>query len=204
MQLTTNREATVTATIGSKTATVNVGFVTPATVTLKASASPIVGQPMTLTVTPATGTAPSVKVSWGDGSETDLGIVFAERVVTHVYEDSGSYAIVATATDQGESYSNALGVTVSPRPSPGLTVSPSTGTTATNFVFTINPSTTGAGLRSVKIDFGDGSGEIALGAPTTAQSVSHQFSSAGTYTVRVTQTDGAGKDTFSVVVVTVS
>jgi PKD repeat protein len=202
VQLTTNREATVTAAVGSRAGTVTVGILTPATVALTASAA-IVGQPMTLTVTPATGTAPRVVVNWGDGSETDLGIVSAERRVTHVYGESGSYAITATATDGGDSFTNSVGVTVSPRPSPTVTVTPTTGTTAQNFVFTITPPTGGAGIRDVSVDFGDGS-EVSLGAITSATPVSHQFSSAGTYTVRVTLTDGGGAETFGIVVVTVN
>jgi PKD repeat protein len=84
-----------------------------------------------------------------------------------------------------------------------VTVSPTTGTTATAFAFTVTPPTTGAGIRNIKVDFGDGS-EVALGPVTSATAVSHQYSSAGTYTVTVTLTDGGGADTFGVVVVTVS
>ncbi len=203
VQLTTNREATVTASVGSRSGTVTVGILAPATVTLAASSSPVVGQPMTLTVTPATGTAPRVVVNWGDGSETDLGIVSAERKVTHTYGESGSYSIVATATDSGDTFTNALGVTVAPRPSPTVTVSPTTGLTTQNFVFTVTPATGGAGVRGVKIDFGDGI-EVSLGAITAATPVSHQFSSVGAYTVKVTQTDGSGAETFGIVIVTVN
>jgi len=202
VQLTTNREATVTAAVGARTSTVTVGILTPATVALTASTA-TVGQAMTLTVTPATGTAPRVVINWGDGSETDLGIVSVERRVTHVYGESGSYAITATATDNGDSFTNSVGVTVSPRPSPTVSVTPTTGTTAQNFVFTVTPPTGGAGIRNVRIDFGDGS-EVSLGAITTATPVSHQFSSPGTYTVRVTLTDGGGAETFGIVVVNVS
>lgn len=202
VQLTTNRETTVTASVGSKTGTVTVGLLPPATVTLDVSAA-VAGQPMRLTVTPATGTAPRVVINWGDGNETDLGIVSAERVVTHTYNDSGPYAIIATASDNGEVHTNAVTVTVSPRPSPTVSVSPATGTTATVFTFTITPPTGGAGLRNVEIDFGDGS-SLDLGAPTGASTVTHVYGSAGTYTVRVTQTDGTGAQTVGVAVVTVS
>jgi len=203
VQLTTNRETIVTASVGSKTGTVTVGLLPPATVTLEASTA-FVGQPMRLTVTPATGTAPRVVINWGDGTETDLGIVSAERVVTHTYNDSGSYAIVATASDSGEIHTNAVTVTVSPRPSPTVGVSPSTGTAgSTVFTFTITPATGGAGVRSVSIDFGDGT-SLELGTPSGASTVTHVYGSAGTYTVRVTQSDGTGAETVGVAVVTVN
>ena len=207
VQLTTNRKATVTAAVGGVSKSVDVDIVVPATVTLTASPSPKVGQPMTLTVTPAAGTAPKVVVKWGDGTETDLGIVaVAPRVVTHIYGDSGSYAIVATATDSGDTFTTTISVTVDPRPSPTITVTSSgTGTTAATFVFSVTAASGGAGIRNVKVDFDDGS-DLSLGTPTpgVATSVSHRFAEAGTYTVRVIQTDGSGFETFGLVVVPVA
>ncbi len=203
VQLTTNRETIVTASVGAKSGTVTVGILPPATVTLAVSTA-VVGQPTRLTVTPATGTAPRVVIAWGDGSETDLGIVSTERIATHVYNDSGSYAIVATSTDSGESYTNAITVTVSPRPAPTVSVSPSTGTAGTTvFTFSITPATGGAGLRNVSVDFGDGA-ELDLGTPAGATTVTHVYGSAGAYTVRVTQTDGSGAETVGIAVVTVN
>lgn len=203
VQLTTNREATVTASVGSRQGTVTVSILAPATVSLTASATPIVGQPMTLTVTPAGGTAPKVVVNWGDGSDTDLGIVSAERRVTHVYGESGSYVISASATDAGDTFTNSLSVTVGPRPSPTVAIS-TNGSTLTASVFTVTPATGGSGIRNVKIDFGDDTDPISLGAITAATTVSHKFSSANTYTVRVTQTDGSGAETSGIVIITVS
>lgn len=203
VQLSTNRETVVTAAVGARQGTVTVGIRPPATVTLSASTA-VAGQPVSLRVTPAAGTAPHVVINWGDGSEADLGLVTGERTVTHVYSDSGSYAIVATSRDSDETYTNAVTVTVTPRPSPTLAVAPATGTAgSTVFTFTITPAAGGAGLRNVRIDFGDGE-EVDLGATTGATVVTHVYSSGGTYTVRATQTDGSGAQTVGVAVVTVN
>ena len=60
---------------------------------------------MTLTVTPAADTAPSVVVDWGDGSSSNLGVVSAAQAATHAYTSAGSYGITATATDNGNAFS---------------------------------------------------------------------------------------------------
>ncbi|MEQ1759905.1 MAG: PKD domain-containing protein [Vicinamibacterales bacterium] len=202
VQLTTNRETIVTATVGGRTASVTVKLFLPATVTLSAG-SAIAGQPTTLTVTPADGTAPKVVIAWGDGTESDLGIVATERRVTHVYSESGSYAIIATATDNGDTFTNTTTVVVSARPSPTIAVT-SAGSTITGApsVFLVTPPSGGAGIRNVKIDFGDGT-EVSLGAVTAATPVSHQYAAAGTYTVRAILTDGTGVDTVGTAIVTV-
>jgi len=204
VQLTTNRETIVTASVGGRTGTATVTILPPATVGLTVSTA-VAGQAMTLTVTPAVGTAPKVVVNWGDGSETDLGIVASERKVTHTYNDSGSYAIVATATDSGDTFTNSIGLTVAPRPSPTIAVTPTTGTgtTATTFAFTVTPPASSAGLRNVRVDFGDDT-SADLGAPTAATQVSHRYSNVGVYTVRAILTDGAGNETSSSIVVTVN
>ncbi|MGH9240432.1 MAG: hypothetical protein ACRD3G_20490, partial [Vicinamibacterales bacterium] len=68
------------------TPTATVGLaVTPAT--------PSVGQPVTLTVTPTIatdGAPPVIDVSWGDGTSTSLGIVSGPRTATHVYGATGT------------------------------------------------------------------------------------------------------------------
>jgi PKD repeat protein len=200
VQLTTNREATVTAAVGSKSGTATVTIAAQATVTLTATAGPA-GTPTSVTVTPATGTAPNVVINWGDGATQSLGLVATARTVTHVYDQPGTYTVTADASEGGDTVSTSTVVTVAARPAPTLTVNPTTGTTSTNFVFTITPATAG-GVRGVQIDFGDGSSQD-LGPVTSVTTASHRFSSAGNYPVRVTQTDASGGTSSSVVVVSV-
>lgn len=201
VQLTTNREAVVTAAVGSKTGTVTVTVATQASVSLTATAA-AAGAPTSLTVTPATGTAPNVTVNWGDGSTVNLGLVAAPRTVTHVYGEPGTFTITADASDNGEVVTTSTVAVVAARPAPTVTVNPTTGTTATTFVVTVTPATTG-GVRGVQVDFGDGT-VVDLGAVTSATTASHRFTAAGTYPIRVIQTDASGGASSSVVVVSVT
>lgn len=203
VQLTTTRKATVTAMVGAQSKTVDVTPNAAASVTLSTSpASPVAGQAVLLTITPATDTAPSVVVDWGDGNSSQLGVIRAAQVIAHTYRTAGTYAITVVATEDGLGFQTSTAVTVSPPPSVAISASPNTGTSATNFVFTITPATA-SGVKDVTIDFGDGATQD-LGSITGAATVSHRFSGAGTYTVRATQTDGNGTSTTAITVVTVS
>jgi hypothetical protein len=190
--LTTNREATVTARAGNQSATATVSVATAGTVGLTTTpATPVSGSPVTLTVTPATGTTPRVIVTWGDGASDDLGIVAAPRSITHTYQQSGSYTITAQSTADGESFSTAISVTVGSAAA-GLTLTgPDSGTVGATVVFTVTP---GAGTTPrVVLEWGDGSSSD-LGTVTAARSVTHAYSEAGTYIVTASAT--ASGDTF--------
>jgi adhesin/invasin len=203
VQLTTTRKATVTATVGAQSKTVDVTPNAAASVTLATSpASPVAGQAVLLTITPATDTAPTVVVDWGDGNTSSLGVIRAAQVIAHAYRTAGTYAITAVATEDGLGFQTSTAVTVAPPPSVAVSASPNTGTTATNFVFTVTPATA-SGVKDVTIDFGDGATQD-LGSITSAATVSHRFGGAGTYTVKATQTDGNGSSTTAITVVTVS
>jgi hypothetical protein len=186
--LATNRAATVTARVGSSSGTVDVTVSPTASVTLTtAPANPTTGQPVTLTVTPATGTAPSVTIAWGDGASTDIGLVSAARSVTHAYSNSGSYTITATATDNGNTFSTSTAVTVAPV-SVSLTVSLATvatvGSTAT-FTATV----TGGTPQTFEWTFGDDTDPV----KTTASTTSHVYTQNKAYTATVTATTIDGR-----------
>ena len=155
-----------------------------------------------LTVTPAADTAPTVVVDWGDGNQSSLGVVQSAQTIAHTYRNAGSFAISAVATQDGISFQTSTAVTIGLPPSVAISASAGTGTTATNFVFTVTPATAN-GVKDVTIDFGDSDSQD-LGSITSAATVSHRFSSSGTYTVKATETDGAGNTTTAVTVVTVS
>jgi PKD repeat protein len=203
VQLTTTQKATVTASIGAQTKSVDVTLGAAPSVTLAASpASPSVGQAVLLTVTPAADTAPTVTVDWGDGNQSSLGVVRSAQTVAHTYRNSGTYAITAVANQDGVSFQTATAVTVAPPPSVAVAANPNTGTTATNFVFTVTPAAAN-GVKDVSIDFGDSQSQD-LGSISSAATVSHKYSSSGTYTVKATQTDGNGNTTTAITVITVS
>ena len=190
--LTTNREATVTARAGNQSATATVTVATAGTITLAtAPASPIAGSPVTLTVTPATGTSPRVIVDWGDGATQDLGVVAAARSATHVYQRSGSYTITATATADGETFPTAVSVAVGS--AAGLTLDgPTSSTVGTPVTFTVKAA---AGTTPrVVIDWGDGD-STDLGTVNGDRSTVHTYDEAGTFVVTATAT--AAGDTFT-------
>jgi hypothetical protein len=58
-------------------------------------------------------------------------------------------------------------------------------------------------VKDVTIDFGDGD-SIDLGAINAASTVSHRYGSAGSYSVKASETDGSGNNTTAVTVVTVT
>ena len=173
--LTTNRPAKVTAVAGGATAvSTDIAVGTPTSVTLGVAPNPgTVGQPVTLTVTPAAGTSPRVVVTWGDGNASDLGTVAAARGVTHTYSSPGNYTISATATGDGDTFATSTTETINAAPGVTLTASPTSGPMTTVFAFTITPPT-GSTARSATIDFGDGN-SIDLGAITSATTVTHRY-----------------------------
>jgi hypothetical protein len=203
VQLTTTRKATVTASDGTQSKTVDVTLTAAASVTLSTSPSnPTAGQAVLLTITPAADTSPTVVIDWGDGNQSSLGAVQSAQTIAHTYRSAGNYAITAVATQDGVSFQTSTAVTVGPPPSVAISASVSTGTTATNFVFTVTPATAN-GVKDVTIDFGDGDSQD-LGSITSAATVSHRFGNTGTYTIKATETDGSGNTTTAITVVTVS
>ena len=190
--LTTNRKATVTASVGANSGTIDVTVSATASVTLATSpASPTVGQAVTLTVTPATDTAPSVVVDWGDGSSSNLGIVSAARAATHAYTSAGSYGITATATDNGNTFSTSTAVTVASRPVFGVDigVAPSNNPSITapvTFTATITGDTT-ATIVSYKWTFTDPDGTVTT-VTTSGKTYTTTLTKIGTYNVELTAT----------------
>jgi PKD repeat protein len=204
VRLTTNQTATVTAAAGSKTATVTVNAATANSLSLSLSPSqPSSGQPVTLTVTPTIGTnnvAPRVVIDWGDGTQTDLGVVGAPRTVAHTYALPGNYTITATATANGETFTSSIGAFVISTPLVTITASPTSGPfLSTTFTFTVTPAP-GTAPTGVRVDFGDGT-SVDLGPITSATTVTKRYSAAGTYTVRVTQTNLDATTSTAVIVV---
>lgn len=210
VQLTTNREATVTASAGGKTATTTVKVNTAPSVAFsnQSPSSPGAGQAVSFTLTPASGTTPSVTINWGDGSSQTLGVLSAARIIAHTYTTQGTYTITAVATDDaGESNTTAQLVTIGGRQVQEVTLSdpsPATPTVGQPTLFTVTPGTaTNTPLKNVRIDFGDGNAED-LGAINGAVSVVHTFTSPGSYTVRATLTDTSGASRSSAKLVTVN
>ena len=169
-----------------------------ATVSLSVTpANPVVGQAVTLTVTPSTipagSQAPRVVVTWGDGTTSDMGTVSAARSTTHVYNSSGTYNISAVATADGESSTAVTTITVVAAATPvtatlALSTSPASPTAGQAMTLTVTPTIASGGQApGVVVKWGDGS-QTDLGIVASERKPSHVYSNAGTYTITATAT----------------
>jgi hypothetical protein len=204
--LTASEAATISARVGSQTATLEVRQSTVASFALAiAPTNPSAGQPVSLTITPAANTAARVAVNWGDGSNAqDIGVVAAARSVTHTYGAPGFYTIEASGTSaDGEVFSNTIPVTVASQPPVQVTANPTIGPVGSAFTFTITP-TTGALIKEIKINYGDGT-EDNLGAISTQTTRQKTYGGlARSVTVTVTQTETNGRVTIATVTITLT
>lgn len=194
VSLTTSRDAKVTATANAKSGSVDISVAPIATISLSTTpASPVAGQAVTLTVTPSIpsgGQAPRVVVSWGDGTQSDMGTVSAARSTTHVYSASGTYTISATGTADGESSTAMTTITVSAPTTAtvALSFTPASPTARQTVTLTVTPTIASGGQAPrVVVNWGDGS-TTDLGTVASARSTTHVYSSAGTYAVTATAT----------------
>ena len=214
--LSTTQTATVTAIAGAAKGEVRVEASTAPTVTIDAPspASPVAGQPVTFTVSTTSGnnSAPrqvqTLDVNFGDGTSETRSNVTGSTAFTHTYNREGGYTITARAVDvAGNTGLASRAVIVGFAPSPTVSVSsnPTSGTTATNFVVTVNaqPSSGGAPIRSVVVRQNDGT-VLYSSSSGGSQQFSVQFSSPGARTLIATTTDAAGQTATSSIVVNVS
>lgn len=209
--LTTSRTAKVTATAGvpttsgttttpaaTNTITINVNAAATVTFGAVTPASPTAGQPVsvTLTVTPSTtgATVQNVVVNFGDGRSQTLGAVSGATVLTHTYDNPGTYTLTATVIDSnGDQFTGVSTVSVGNRARPTVTVTaPDTATPGTSTKITVAATastTSNAPIQQIQIDFGDGKSQTLQG---NATSVQHVYQSGGTYTITVVATDANG------------
>jgi adhesin/invasin len=187
----------------SGTVTVNVAGSPTLTITVPAT-PPSAGLPASFTfavTAPATNGSAirNVTVDWGDGQTQDLGVVTGSTSVSHTYRTEGSFLIVGNVTDSfGTVIRNSTTVAVNPKPQPAVsivatTTNPTAGTDMT-FTASVAPvAGNGSVIRSVSVDFGDGT-TTALGAVTgTAIALHHVYQNGGVpYTVTLTATDSNG------------
>ena len=173
------------------------------TVTLTVSPNPpLVGQRATFTANadPATGHS-ITRYSWefGDGTTQTT----STPTVTKTYSSRGTYVVTVTATDDtGQTGTATLQFTITGAGvTASFTISPTGPVTGQTVQFNGSAST-GAGGSTISAwawDFGDGT--TSSGSSATA---SHAFATAGSYTVRLTVTDSAGRTGSTTVTVSVT
>jgi PKD repeat protein len=195
-RLTTNRESNVRASVGAKEATSRVTvFSLPTAAITFNPANPLVGLPVTVTVTPSVPTGANavqnVSVDLGDGTVRNLGAITTAVSLQHTYARASSYTVTATVVDStGQRNSFPTNVTVQ-QPVVGVSVSgPPTGDAGAPISFTVtvtNPNN--ITLTNITVDFGNGNTAQLPSTGGTAQTV---YNTSGRFTVRATARDQAG------------
>jgi len=184
-ELTTSREASVTATAGATTSspvTISITARPAVSIALAGGSTPVEGAITTLsvTVTPATTGAPiqTVVVDYGDGSSDDLGAVSGTVSVQHVYRDDRSFSPTVTVTDSTGTTTSASTVIVV---QPFIVTISATQSAGTNNVTFTATTPAGVTIASYVWTFDDGGS-----ATTTTPQVQHTYAVDATYNVRVT------------------
>jgi PKD repeat protein len=142
-----------------------------------------------------------VSYQWNFGNgRTGSGVV-----TSTTYPNVGTFPVTLTVTDDAgtEQTIGPVSVTVSATGSltATLTVSPGGGNTGTNFFFDASASRPGPNpIVEYRFNFGDTSPEVVGTSPQTT----HRFTSPGTYTVRLTIRDSAGRTATTTQLVTVN
>jgi chitodextrinase len=175
------------------------------TVTLSVlPALPPAGQLATFTATATPASGHSIqRFAWnfGDGTTQTTSVPTAVKA----FSNAGVYVVTVTATDDlGQQGSSSLSVTVGSGiafPQPPFTVSPATPliNQAVSFNGSAVTPLAGATLTEWAWDFGDGATSAGAVASTT-----HTYTAVGTYVVRLTVTDSAGRTGTATVAVSVS
>jgi PKD repeat protein len=207
--LTTNRVSIVRAAVGAKEgqATVNVVNLPSASITV--SANPMVGLPVTFTVTPGNvqngNPVQNVEIDFGDGQTRNLGAISGATPVQHVYQRADTYEVKLTVTDTGGQRNiTTLPVTVT-RPVVNVSIAnlPGLGTVGTPVSFNVNvTNASNVPIQSVIVDFGDQTAPITL--PGTGGPVSKTYLRSGTFTVTATAIDNNGNRTSGQAVITIA
>ena len=192
-QLTTTREATVTATVGSVTQTTTVRVTTRPVITLTGPTTAIgEGETTTFTVTvqPQTNgdAVRDVIIDFGDGDRRSLGALTGTRTVQKVYSRKGTYTVTVLVEDTGGEVTTAsTSVTVEER-AINVTLTAAPTNPAVNAVVQFTATATGTNIVSYNWNLGDGDMRVTTG-PTTSKA----YGSPGRRRVTVDVVNAAGQ-----------
>ncbi len=200
--LTSGRETTVTATVGSgldaRTATLTLPVDVVPSVIITAPSTIVEDQPATfiLRVATTTGALPitQAQMDFGDGSSESLGALpVGDTSVTHVYRSDGTFTVTLTLTDAGGAVSTQRTViVVTPTVPIAVTLEYAPLAPTVNQVVTFTATATaplGVSIERYRWNFGDGTT-----SETTGNKRTKVYTSAGTRKVRVVVTATNGQE----------
>jgi PKD repeat protein len=190
--LTATRETIVTANAAGKTATVTVKINPRTGISIAGPTTPVSEfVPATFTVNVAgTASIRDVTVDFGDGDQRSLGAISASTTIQHTYEEAGSYAVRAIATEaSGFTEQVTTALTVLPAQPPAVTILASNPRPTVNSIITLTATVSGntSTIQQFQWDFGDGTT-----ATVTSPSITKSYAAAGTQVIRVTVLQAVG------------
>ena len=137
-------------------------------------------------------------IDWGDGTNSTTGFVNSatSASLTHTWTAAGAYQIKAMSTDSKgatSAWSASLAVTIAPneRPNaPSKPVGPTSGDVGASYPFLTSATDPNGEMVKYTYDWGDGTNYTTplVNSGTTA-SISHSWTKAGTYLIRIMATD---------------
>ena len=192
-QLTTTREATVTASVGAVTATYTVRVTARPSVSISGPTTPV-GEgettSFTVNVQPQTNgdAVRDAVIDFGDGTRQSLGAITGSRTLQKAFSRKGSYTVTVSVTDTGGEVTTASTlVTVEERViSVTLTANPVNPAVGASVTFTATAS--GTNIVTYDWNFGDGATRVTTG-PTT----NHAYGSSGRKIVTLEVVNAVGQ-----------
>ncbi len=196
--LTTNRQSIVRASVAGKEGQATLTVVILPTASIAVSpATPLVGLPVTFTITPgtATGSNPiqSVVLDFGDGKPpASLGAISSATAVSHIYDRADTYTATVTITDTSGLRNSISTVVAVQRPVINVALTaPSSGQVGTAITVTVAvTNSSSVPIQSVTLNYGDGTAAVSLGP--TGGTVSKTYLTSGIFTIRATAIDQSG------------
>ena len=204
-QLTTTREAEVTASVAGKTESVTVTLSPRTGLTLTPPTGSVsAGVPTSFTVNvSSTANIGNVVLDFGDGTVRSLGAISGSTPVPHTYDTEGTYTVTATAADAAgctERISTALTILPAQPPDVRITLPQ---TARVNESVLVSATVTGATSTVVRYEWSFGPDAIPSTVSTTSRTVPVRWTTPGTktVTVRVIQANGVLGDAVAQIVI---
>jgi subtilase family serine protease len=144
--------------------------------------------------------------NWGDGSSSSTNLVKSGTVtsLSHAWNKAGIYNIIANASDSKGAISRDSGfMTVSiaasnPPNKPSVPIGPASGRKGVSYSYSSSATDPNGDNVNLTFDWGDGSTTITPSTESGKRAVlSHKWSMAGTYTIRVKAIDSKGAASIS-------